>query len=91
MCLQYHFAGQLITSCTTGYLHHQLPHTFQRAEVSTVQCLVEIDDDHQGHLWEMMALGQHLGSHQQTGPTGFDLSGKPLEFAFPAHAVPVKA
>ena len=46
-----------------------------RAEVRAVQGLVEVDDDDERHPREMVTLGQHLGSHQQTGLAGFDLSG----------------
>ena len=48
-----------------GDLLQQLAHSFKGAVIGAVQCLVDVDDDHQRHAGKVMPLGHQLRANDE--------------------------
>ena len=57
--------GALGASGASGDLHDQLRQALAGAEIGAHQALVHADDHRQRHRRQVVALGQHLGAHDQ--------------------------
>src|SRR3977135_3099276 len=59
-CLHKNFAGDLSSSGAACDLGKQLKSTFPGAKVGQMQADICIDNAHQGNIWKIEALGDHL-------------------------------
>ncbi len=73
------------------HLFQQLGAVLQRPEVAGIEASVGIDHHHQGDVWQMVALGQHLGPNQQAGLAAAHLGQHLLEGVAAPSAVTVDA
>src|SRR3990167_4437879 len=64
VALDDHLAGFLGAPGAAGDLDDQLGHALAGAKVGVEQPAVGIENRHQGHAWEVVALGEHLGADQ---------------------------
>jgi hypothetical protein len=62
--LDEHAPGLLATAGPAGDLHQQLRHAFRGTEVGAEQSAVRVQNPHQGDIGKMMALGEHLRTHE---------------------------
>ncbi len=67
MGLDQYLPGLLGAARTSGHLDDLLRHALTGAEVGGKQPAVGIEHGHQGHLGEVVALGEHLGADQDAG------------------------
>src|SRR3974390_1281804 len=57
------FSGHVASTRATGYLSQELKRPFSSSKIGHVQSNVGVDDAHQGDVWEVEPLGDHLCAH----------------------------
>ena len=87
--LEHHPPGALRPPGAPGHLDDELGHALGGAEVGAIEAIVGIQDADQGDAGEVMALGQHLGAHQQRVFPRPGRRQQPVQFPLAAGAVPV--
>ena len=67
--LHQHVSGQVTAAGASCHLLQQLAHALGSAEVCAEQTAIGILNHHEGYLGQVVSLGQHLCTQQQTGLT----------------------
>ena len=89
MGLQQDFAWPIATAGPPGHLHQQLGHALRGTEVGAEQSAIAVQDADQGHVGEMMALGQHLGADQDVQAAPVDAVQHGVQGAAASDPVPI--
>jgi hypothetical protein len=88
-CLEDDHPGALRPAGPASDLHDHLGHALGRAEICTVQPLVQVQDTHQSNAGKVVPFGQHLGTEQEWDLPALGRAEQALQLAFAAGAVAV--
>ncbi len=89
--LDQHLPRQPGAAAAAAHLHELGEQALRRPEVGGEQGGVGVEHTHQGEAGKVVALGQHLGAHQDVGLAPVDPLQQGLPLALAAGAVPVGA
>src|SRR5699024_2512657 len=84
-------AATLGSTGSAGDLNHKLRQALRRPKVRAQQSLVGIDDGHQAHVRQMVALGQHLRADQNAAIAAVDAFQQAGHRSLAASAVTIDA
>src|ERR1700677_3245825 len=69
-CLDEHFSLNIASSRAPGYLCQQLERALAGAKIRLMQRGVCMNSAHEGNVWEMQALGDHLSADEDINLSG---------------------
>src|SRR5579862_1573161 len=91
LCLNQYFARSCAASGASGDLDDGLGQPLGSPKIRTEESLVRIENDYQGHVGEIMSLGNHLGSYQDSRLTRRHAAHDLFHVAALADDIPVEA